>query len=389
MKGKILVYMLLLGVSLFCFTMMVKADSISIISDSDDGHVENNGAVYGTVHDAGSGSGVIDGLSFKVGQDFIGQFYIYRAVLFFNTSVLDVDVNNVSSVNLRFYISGDSSIDDFNIIATYPDVNKSLTTGDYNYTLYSGNYGNYSTQDLQPRMFGYAEIELSRTWIDTYLNFSGFTRIGLRSDNDINSVVPSTLESMDILSSDSANDRYKPQLRISYNNYTSMDSSSWINYTGTIQDANCSVRARYWQVNNTLLISGFNIISSKSGTGAWVMVSLPKNETVDKTEIYVRNATNNYTWNNAVANGIILTFLYNFSGGYYNQQNFTPYQGYWLWFYDTNYSLWINGTANDGVTYLDYTVENEGFGMGMVILFSFVISIAVVAVFMPRRKNDK
>jgi hypothetical protein len=90
------------------------------------------------------------------------------------------------------------------------------------------------------------------------------------------------------------------------------------------------------------------------GTSAgWNLVSLPKNEVVAKTLVRFVNDTHNYTWNEAVTNNVVLNFLYGWFDGHYTlNDTFLGYKGYWIYFYNTGYDLWINVTATNGTDWL-------------------------------------
>ena len=83
------------------------------------------------------------------------------------------------------------------------------------------------------------------------------------------------------------------------------------------------------------------------GYNQWRLVSLPINTVVIKYDVRIINDTNNYSWTEAVNNNIILTFLYgwNRTYGYYDTvESFSPYQGYWMFFYE-DYELWIDAES--------------------------------------------
>jgi hypothetical protein len=87
----------------------------------------------------------------------------------------------------------------------------------------------------------------------------------------------------------------------------------------------------------------------------WNLVSLPKNEVVAKTLVRFVNATHNYTWNEAVTNGVSLDFLYGWSRpnqNYVINITFDPYCGYWIYLYKNDYRIWINVTAANGTDWL-------------------------------------
>ena len=45
----------------------------------------------------------------------------------------------------------------------------------------------------------------------------------------------------------------------------------------------------------------------------WNIISLPFNESINKADIIIRNNSVNYSWNDAVTQGIILEYLYDWN----------------------------------------------------------------------------
>lgn len=75
----------------------------------------------------------------------------------------------------------------------------------------------------------------------------------------------------------------------------------------------------------------------------WDLVSIPCDEVIHKNNMYVRNDTNNYTWAQAVSNGIIKDYIYNYSKAnqeYQETSYFNGSLGHWLYFYYDDYELW-------------------------------------------------
>lgn len=74
----------------------------------------------------------------------------------------------------------------------------------------------------------------------------------------------------------------------------------------------------------------------------WNLVSLPRNETIPFTSMRIRNDTYNYTWQQAITNNIIVGTLYGwFQDQYCINTSFEQYHGYWIYFYDTSYELFV------------------------------------------------
>ena len=69
-------------------------------------------------------------------------------------------------------------------------------------------------------------------------------------------------------------------------------------------------------------------------TSNWNLISLPFNQTVDKINITIHHFNNNYTWSEAVSNGYISDFIFNWNRS--SQSYIFTYsldQGYGYWFY--------------------------------------------------------
>lgn len=131
----------------------------------------------------------------------------------------------------------------------------------------------------------------------------------------------------------------------------------WVNFT----DGTCIVKN--WYTFNTTSKPP-NPVGSTPG---WKMVSIPKNDTVDKLEVYVRNETNNYTWADAVTNNIVLNFVYYWNvtrknwavtdvGPYQQDFDFSGWTGTFVYFYDTDYNIWINHSTGSGPGGNDYDI---------------------------------
>lgn len=91
-----------------------------------------------------------------------------------------------------------------------------------------------------------------------------------------------------------------------------------------------------------LLNAGETIDFDEQG---WRLVSVPKLVDVEKIDLYIKNSTKCYTWDEAVEKEIILTFVYSWDreNGYYVLTDiFQPYHGYWMYFNDTSYDLSIS-----------------------------------------------
>jgi hypothetical protein len=83
-----------------------------------------------------------------------------------------------------------------------------------------------------------------------------------------------------------------------------------------------------------------NVVSEEytiSLSNNWNLISLPFNESVDKSDIIVSYNGSDYTWQQAVDNTTILDFIYGWnasSQSYYSTTSLEPGFGYWVWAYD-------------------------------------------------------
>jgi hypothetical protein len=87
------------------------------------------------------------------------------------------------------------------------------------------------------------------------------------------------------------------------------------------------------------IFAKLQITTLKTG---WNFVSLPFNLTVPKTNLIVKSGGTNYTWGQAVALGIVVNTLYNWSKstqGYVVTTSMGPGQGYWIYAY-SQCELW-------------------------------------------------
>lgn len=196
-------------------------------------------------------------------------------------------------------------------------------------------------------------------------------------------------------------------------NWFTNESGSWLNIgtnssctNGTYREYNISWlmpnMTFWWNVSTSDGNGGFDNdtykfstmqISTIGGAG-WELVSLPKDEIINKSEVFITNGFFNYTWDEAANETIILRFLYYWhTDGYYDETDFfTPYKGHWMYFYDVDYDLWINSTMGN-VTVYNVTingstpVSNNSNSM-MVINGGLASAIICGCIFIKRRKKN-
>jgi len=162
----------------------------SVNTSSSDGYLEEVDGTYSTARNAAVADSVNKTGSLWVGQRYAyPNYYINRAFLYFDTSILPDDAVIISA-KLVFYLNADGSTDDFNIVirrntaGTYPS--DPLVTSDFDYTFYTGDGGSLNTAYLTS---GWNEIILNSTGI-SWINLTGVTKLVLISSKDINAVAP-------------------------------------------------------------------------------------------------------------------------------------------------------------------------------------------------------
>jgi hypothetical protein len=99
-----------------------------------------------------------------------------------------------------------------------------------------------------------------------------------------------------------------------------------------------------WFVFTTKIIPNFISLHTN-----WNLISLPFNDSINKTDIVVSYAGTNYSWDDAVTNNIILGFIYgwnNTNQNYETKDVLDPGYGYWVWAYH-NCDLLVSGNITD------------------------------------------
>jgi hypothetical protein len=91
----------------------------------------------------------------------------------------------------------------------------------------------------------------------------------------------------------------------------------------------------------------------------WNLISLPFNESFSKNEIFVQNNNANYSWSDAVSEGIILEFLYKWnrtSQSYEISNILEPGHGYWIYTYSScDLMIATNITDDNYITDLQHS----------------------------------
>lgn len=250
------------------------ATSTDIESDSNDGYIsyEGDGEEYAEVHDAGVGTDLEDSSNFlDIGQTVAGgDYWIGRTYLFFNTSFLTSD-DIIANVELWFYLWQDWTTTDFGLTIQRVECDKPLDIANYDYNLFSGDYGSVETSTFSGAGWYSITVDVS---FYALIEINGFTYLGLRSDNDIDANEPRNGEYIILNAEESANE---PYLKICYINRTeiaqnySFDSSTWFNATNGSSYANCSVWWDYYWDNDSFVIGGNNsVVAGGNITGSIV-----------------------------------------------------------------------------------------------------------------------
>lgn len=165
-----------------------------------------------TVYDSLDGMGV--GQEYSVGM---GKYNILRAFIPWDTSSIPNGAN-ITEVKISCYLRVNETVDDFNVTVqngqpTYPHL--PIEDIDYYYVRYSGDGGQFNTSGLTT---GYNNITLNsdgRSWISK----TGITKLCLRSDREINSTVPTDLETVQFWTREKG-EAYSPKLYVTYETET-------------------------------------------------------------------------------------------------------------------------------------------------------------------------
>jgi len=187
-----------------------------IYTSTSDGNTLMYGSTYTTIWQITGGFVSDSGQDFRFGQDLDAGpiYYVYRAYVFFDTSIIP-DNSTITSATLSLYGKTNASDTDFNMTIqngqpTYP--HDPIEGGDYNKAHYSGNGGNISTSSFSTS--GYNNITLAATGL-SWISKTGTTKFCLRSDRDINGITPTGNEYV-IVYSKEMGEAYAPKLYVYY-----------------------------------------------------------------------------------------------------------------------------------------------------------------------------
>lgn len=136
-------------------------------------------------------------------------------------------------------------------------------------------------------------------------------------------------------------------------------------------------------------------MSSDPGN-AWHLASVPVFEDTDFDTVRVRNATQNYTFNEAIDEGIVVNTIFGWDIA--NQQYeiddvFSSYHGYWIWFYEDDYTLWVAPPECETGEIVDNSSENwvwiSGFSLEDGELGLSVVAIIFILAFIVDRQDKQ
>ena len=140
-----------------------------------------------------------------------------------------------------------------------------------------------------------------------------------------------------------------------------VDSTNTTQYNHEIEDYNSTTNRLIAWVNITTLSADTDTVDITvlklhciNLKYHWNLVSLPFNESIDKTDIIVRNGSQEYNWTEAFDAGIIVSHLYdwNRTGQAYKPPSkvttMEPGRGYWMWAYYNCELLIPSNTVGDG-----------------------------------------
>jgi len=176
---------LLLCLSLIPFVHSTDTRIFYIQAETDDGEVFGQNSNYAIAHSTGS----LDTDLLYVGQRLSDStYYVYRSFLKFDTSII-VDDNTVIEAKLYLYKFNDYSTDDFNFRLQKWTGDTPITISDF--TEFDGI--NYDDGLKGSSNWGATSNYINVTDF-SLINKTGYTRICLRSDQDINETPPTTSE---------------------------------------------------------------------------------------------------------------------------------------------------------------------------------------------------
>ena len=192
------------------------ANSVEYTALSEDAYLYKADSDFGNARNASSSDGITNSTTLRIGyyvNRYDRKWYIYRTVLYFNTSSLPDDAE-IKTATLKLYLSSVPS--EFRHIImiiingqpNYP--HKPPQSSDYNISLYDGNYSYFHTGQVNQN--SYAEIPLTNV---SLINKTGITKFMIVCKTDYHCDSPDERKHayFDFASSETSTE---PKLNITY-----------------------------------------------------------------------------------------------------------------------------------------------------------------------------
>jgi hypothetical protein len=225
--------------------------TLTIYTSSNDGYIYTSNPNYYTGRNASTGTVASSASTLYIGQRKFGSTYFqYRGFVLFNTTALPSN-SYVDTAVVSLYKNSDYSTTDFSLTIqngqpTY--LHNPLQSTDYNKNDYSGNGGSFNTSGFGT---GYNSINLNsdgRGW----LNKTGWTKLCLRSNKDINGTAPSGNEFVIVYANEQGSG-YQPKLVITYRNQSKIKNTGTTTIKGYLHIQIQYYNQSTWYVANDVI----------------------------------------------------------------------------------------------------------------------------------------
>jgi len=216
LNWKIRVLFSIIALLLYGMCSRVRSNELTVYSSTDDAYLRETDSDYNTARNDSCADYHNTGISVhRFGQVYSdGLYYIPRSYLVFNTSSLGSEVI-IDSAKLYFYIEwlDTASHWDMTVVEGLWDSDPPEAC-DFKTEVWIGEQsgGSKNTTGISS---GYDGITLNTTGL-TWINKTGTTRLGLRSNKDINGTAPDGSEQLQHRSADYGGTLYDPYLKIWY-----------------------------------------------------------------------------------------------------------------------------------------------------------------------------
>lgn len=270
------------------------------------GQTQNDDPDYDTCHDAEEGTHYETTSPLQVFNSYDrGAYLIGRGHLCVDIDSFP-DYYIIDWINMSLYITSESTADDFahSVMVSWHDGSWAQDITDYGLSSWLGD--TFGLGDFDGSSTGWVYNNLTESEIldlDEYIYAESPIYLSFRYGDDALDLAPSGV------------------------NYIYYDTSTNI--------GNMTIGYHVIEPEESPFDGGSNY--------GWSMMSNPSDFVVPISECYVRNATNNYTWANAVTNGILVNWVYIWDevGKYYTfTNNFNGSLGHWLYWYESGYEIW-------------------------------------------------